>query len=60
VDDTFTTPGMPPGASYSPKKSWNAAPGAVDGPWEMTLPPAPMRRCSLPAEATITVPLLRA
>jgi hypothetical protein len=23
VDDTFTTPGMPPGASYSPKKSWN-------------------------------------
>ena len=35
-------------------------PGGGGWPWLRTRPPAPTRTCSLPAEATMTVPLLRA
>ena len=38
----------------------NSSPGVASGPCERTLPPAPRRRCSLPAEATISVPRDRA
>jgi hypothetical protein len=51
---------MPPGAWYSPKASNSSSPGVVSVPCEITRPPAPMRALSLPAEATISVPLLRA
>jgi hypothetical protein len=60
VDDTLTTPGIPPGASYRPKASNTSSPGVVSVPWDSTRPPAPIRALSLPAAATITVPLLRA
>ena len=60
VDDTFTTPGIPPGTSYRPKASNSSSPGVVSVPWDSTRPPAPILALSLPAAATITVPLLRA
>ena len=41
-------------------KSSGAAPGVVSWPWRMTKPPAPILAASLPAEATMIVPLLRA
>ena len=63
VAATSTTPGAPPGSWTWPNgstKSSGKVPGVVVAPWLRTRPPAPTRTWSLPAEATMTVPLLRA
>jgi hypothetical protein len=63
VEETSTTPGIPPGVSYMPNRSGQSSavsPGVESWPWLMTRPPAPTRTCSLPAAATMIVPLPRA